>query len=288
MQWFRRLKILPVMMFVVLAALFLRVNSFEHNAQRGLIITTAIVQADDTKKDDSKKGDSKKDAPADAKPDDKKSDDKKPDDKSDGKTDDKNAKPMDDKSKDDKSKDQKKMDESNHDPLDPVIGHEGRPSSELVVLQDLSERRKQQDKREVDLVQREALLQASEKRFQEKMNELTALRDEIKKLVDAANAKTNADTQRLVDIYEKMKPKDAAGIFDTTSMDVLLPIVTAMKETKLSPIMASMSPDKAKAITAALAQKAKVLPSDAPARATAEPTSASLPQSAPAGPPAPQ
>jgi len=287
MHWFRRLKFLPIMILVVMAALFLRVNSFEHNAQRGLIITTVVVQADDSKKDDTKK-----DTPAYAKPDDKKTDDKKPDDKksddkSDTKTDDKNAKPD-----DGKSKEQKKMDESNHDPLDPVIGHEGRPSSELVVLQDLSERRRQLDKREADIGQREALLQASEKRFEEKLAELTALRDEIKKLMDAANAKTNADTQRLVDVYEKMKPKDAAGIFDTMNMDVLLPIVAAMKETKLSPIMASMSPEKAKVITAALAQKAKVLPNDAPLRAATETApgnvAAAPPPVAPAGPPAPQ
>ncbi|MCA3270090.1 MAG: hypothetical protein INF44_07070, partial [Thalassospira sp.] len=64
----------------------------------------------------------------------------------------------------------------------------------------------------------------------------------------------------LVRVYEKMKPKDAAAIFNNLELTILLDVVKNMKETKLAPIMAAMDTGKAKTLSAELAQR-ETLPS---------------------------
>ena len=51
-----------------------------------------------------------------------------------------------------------------------------------------------------------------------------------------------------------MKAKNAAVIFDPMALDLLLPIVRGMRETKVAAIVAEMDPAKARALTAELAR----------------------------------
>ena len=62
----------------------------------------------------------------------------------------------------------------------------------------------------------------------------------------------------LVKIYENMKPKDAARIFEEIDMDVLLDVVDKMKEKKIAPILAKMNATRAKEITTELAERRKL------------------------------
>src|SRR5579862_3109776 len=105
--------------------------------------------------------------------------------------------------------------------------------SEIDVLQQLSQRRAALDQRAGELDQREVLLQATEKRSDE----------------------DDAHLQSLVKIYEAMKPKDAAQIFEQLDLPVLLSVLQRMKELKTAPILAAMDPTKAKVVTTALAQR---------------------------------
>ena len=57
----------------------------------------------------------------------------------------------------------------------------------------------------------------------------------------------------LVKVYENMKPKDAARIFEKLDMPVLLQVVERMKEQKLAAVLAEMDPGKAKSVTIELA-----------------------------------
>jgi flagellar motility protein MotE (MotC chaperone) len=59
----------------------------------------------------------------------------------------------------------------------------------------------------------------------------------------------------LVIIYENMKPKDAARIFEELDMVVLLDVIERMKERKTAPILAELNPKRAKTITIELAHR---------------------------------
>jgi flagellar motility protein MotE (MotC chaperone) len=51
-----------------------------------------------------------------------------------------------------------------------------------------------------------------------------------------------------------MKPKDAATIFEGMELPPLLQLLTRMKDLKTAPILAAMAPEKARAVTIAMAQ----------------------------------
>jgi flagellar motility protein MotE (MotC chaperone) len=128
-------------------------------------------------------------------------------------------------------------------------------AAEIQLLGDLAQRRRALDEREDALRQREALLQAAEQSFDEKMTEMTALRDEIHGLLDRYNDEQDAQLDQLVSIYEKMKAKDAATIFNTLDMEVLLEVISRMSENKSSAILAEMDPARANEVTRRLAER---------------------------------
>lgn len=133
------------------------------------------------------------------------------------------------------------------------------------LYQDLLQRRQQLDEKEKALSQREALLDASQQEITKKFEELTGLRDEIQNLLKKQSEEETARIASLVKIYEGMKAKDAARIFNTLDMDILLDVVSKMSERKSAPIIAEMDAERARGLTTMLAEQRKLpeLPSDA-------------------------
>lgn len=126
---------------------------------------------------------------------------------------------------------------------------------ELELLQALGERRRELDRRAREIDEREALLAAAERRLAEKLDALKALQQTIEQTVAQRDGEEESQILSLVKIYESMKPKDAARIFDQLEMAVLMPVVERMKERKTAPILAKMEPAKAREVTAELARR---------------------------------
>lgn len=126
---------------------------------------------------------------------------------------------------------------------------------ELKLLQSLSQRRDQLDKRAAALDQRDVVLQAAEKRIDEKIAKLQQMQKAIDSAANKQDQEQSAKLKSLVKIYETMKPRDAARIFDQLDMPVLIEVLGNMKERSTAPILASMDPAKAKAVTLALAAR---------------------------------
>jgi flagellar motility protein MotE (MotC chaperone) len=141
-------------------------------------------------------------------------------------------------------------------------------ASEIAVLEALAARRTALEKREKDMNDREALIKAAELRVEQKIGELNGLRADIEKLLKRQNAEQEAQLGNLVKIYETMKPKDAARIFDDMEMAVLLEVLERMKAQKTAPILAAMSSRKANDVTRQLAQR-RSLPEAEPQQAAA-------------------
>lgn len=132
-------------------------------------------------------------------------------------------------------------------PLGPIDNQE--------LLQHFAERRAEIEKRQKDVEQREALLAAAEKRIDQKVQEMEKVRADIQKLMRQGDEKQAAQLDSLVKIYETMKPKEAARIFEELDMPVLLGVIERMKEQKIAPVLAAMDPLKAKAVTSALVER---------------------------------
>jgi len=132
-------------------------------------------------------------------------------------------------------------------------------SVKMEMFKDMAARRKALDRREQELVTREALLQAAEKEIDRKYQEMDALRSQIEQLLEDQSEEEKERIASLVKIYEGMKPKEAARIFDTLDLDVLVNVVSLMSERKLSPVLAAMNPERARTVTIMLAEQ-KTLP----------------------------
>ena len=126
---------------------------------------------------------------------------------------------------------------------------------EVDVLQQLAKRREELDLRARQLDEREALIAAAEQRMEQKMAELKALQAMVEDLLKARSEQEEAELASLVKMYENMKPKAAARVFEEMDMDVLLDVVERMNERKAAPILALVTPTKAKEITFELAQR---------------------------------
>jgi flagellar motility protein MotE (MotC chaperone) len=125
---------------------------------------------------------------------------------------------------------------------------------ERTVLLELRHRRQELDAREAAVAARESLLAATEQKLSARVDELQALQKKLEVLDAARRQREDTSWQGLVKVYEAMKPRDAANIFNDLDMPILLQVADRMKESKAAPILAAMQPDKAREVTTQLAQ----------------------------------
>jgi flagellar motility protein MotE (MotC chaperone) len=127
--------------------------------------------------------------------------------------------------------------------------------SERALLTDLRQRRLKLDERETALVAREATLGAVEKRLAARVDELTSLQQQLQRLEKQRQERDETNWKGLVKLYETMKPRDAATIFNDLDLPVLLPVVDRMKEAKAAAIIAVMQPERARQLTVEIANQ---------------------------------
>ncbi len=101
---------------------------------------------------------------------------------------------------------------------------------------------------------RKSVMTAAEQKLAVRMAELQTLQKKLENLDAAQKQKVETGWQGLVKVYETMKPKDAANIFNDLQMPVLLQVLDRMKDSKTAAVMAAMNPDRARDVTAELAQ----------------------------------
>jgi len=122
------------------------------------------------------------------------------------------------------------------------------------VLLDLRARRAELDAREAALSSRESVLAAAETRLSARVKELSDLQARLQALEARRAERDDANWRGMVKLYESMKPRDAAAIFNDLDLPVLVPILDRMKEAKAAAILGAMQPERARLVTAELAQ----------------------------------
>ncbi|MGD9637712.1 MAG: MotE family protein [Alphaproteobacteria bacterium] len=139
-----------------------------------------------------------------------------------------------------------------------IAGNEEYSPSEIDVLQSLAKRREEIDAREKQVEQQMALLKAAEGQIERKISSLKSYEKSIKELLGEYDKKEQERLQGLVDLYTKMKPKDAAVIFDDLEMNILIVLFEKMRTQNAAAILSAMSPEKARALTIELADRNKL------------------------------
>jgi len=165
-------------------------------------------------------------------------------------------------------------------PVDPppspdgtIIPTEGSipTGAERAILERLQQRREELDTRSRELEMRESLIQSAEKRIDTHLNEIKDIETQIKTETQQNNEAEAARLKGLITMYENMKPRDAAKIFNGLEDSVLLEVASKINPRSMADIMAQMQPDVAQRLTVELANKS---PQAAPGSAS----SADLPK----------
>lgn len=130
--------------------------------------------------------------------------------------------------------------------------------SEVALLQKLSDRREELDRQYKKLETREALLTAAEKRVDERIARLKEIETSVSVLIERFDKQEEERLAKLVQVYESMKPKSAAAIFDQLDMPVLLAVAKRMDESKMAEVLSKMNADAAKRLTVEMAQQKKL------------------------------
>jgi len=157
----------------------------------------------------------------------------------------------------------------------------GLSPAELQVLQSLGARRGELDKRESDLDTQLALLSAAETKLDAKAKALEGLKADVQNLLNQADGRQAAETDRLVKVFESMKPRDAGPRMVLLDDSVRVPVAAKMKERALAAVLAQMPPAEAKKLTEALARRfaaAQTLAASAEAKANQAAAQAVAPQ----------
>jgi flagellar motility protein MotE (MotC chaperone) len=144
-------------------------------------------------------------------------------------------------------------------PGTPVSLDNARPqlsSGERAVLESLNKRRLELEARARELEVRDGLLKAAEQRLEAKIQEVKEQEAKVKTAAGQRGEAEAVQFKSLVTMYENMKAKDAARIFDRLEMRILVDVVTQMNPRKVSDVLAQMQPEAAEKLTVELANRA--------------------------------
>jgi len=126
---------------------------------------------------------------------------------------------------------------------------------ERAVLESLAQRRQELETRAREIDVRDSLLKAAEKRIEQRLQELKELEARVNGAISKKDEEEAGKFKSLVGMYENMKAKDAAKIFDRLNMRVLIEVVNAMNPRRMADILGQMTPDVAERLTLEIANR---------------------------------
>jgi flagellar motility protein MotE (MotC chaperone) len=159
----------------------------------------------------------------------------------------------------------------------------GLSQSEVEVLQALGTRRQALDQRATQIETQDDLMTAAERRLDERLAQLHQLETTVNGLLGQLDQAQEQRLAALVDVYQRMRAKDAANVFNGLDDGVMVQVASRMRQANLAEVMGHMTPDRARRLTQMLADRARPptngqqLLANATGTPAAQPASASAP-----------
>jgi flagellar motility protein MotE (MotC chaperone) len=143
--------------------------------------------------------------------------------------------------------------------------HPAPSAGERAVLESLNQRRQELEARARELDVRENVLAATEKRIEARLAEIKEAEARINATVQKKDDAEAGRFKSLVGMYENMKAKDAAKIFDRLDMRILIELAGQMNPRRMSDVLGLMSPDVAERLTSEIASRSGAVEKGPPA-----------------------
>ena len=121
------------------------------------------------------------------------------------------------------------------------------------VIQMLNEREEKVKQLEQKVHLKEKILKETAKQIDRRINELTKAEEKLRGTIVQVQTASESDLQKLTTVYESMKPKDAAQIFQAMDANFAAGFFALMQPTTAASIMSELDSDLAYTISAVLA-----------------------------------
>ncbi|NGM21736.1 hypothetical protein G3576_17060 [Roseomonas stagni] len=128
------------------------------------------------------------------------------------------------------------------------------PSATDAMAAGLRARREALEERERSIATREALLAVAEQRLAARLAELTALQGRLEQADVDAREREESHWRTMAKLYETMRPREAAAVFNELDLPVLVQVVERMNDRKAAPVLGAMLPDRVRQLTVELAR----------------------------------
>ena len=128
-------------------------------------------------------------------------------------------------------------------------------AGERAVLESLQQRRQELETRSREMEVRDSLLKAAEKRIEQRLQDLKDQESRISGASTKRDEEDQAKFKSLVTMYENMKAKEAAKIFDRLDLRILVEIADKMNPRRMSDILGVMTPEAAERLTIEIANR---------------------------------
>ncbi len=142
-------------------------------------------------------------------------------------------------------------------PRAPQPPPEAGSATERALLEKLGARREALRQKSEELELRERMIGEAERKLEAGVGELRQAEDKVEGAGRERAEAERSGMKNIVTMYETMKPKDAARVFDRLGHEVLVPLVVAMNPRKMAEVLAVMQPEAAERLTVALANRAR-------------------------------
>ncbi len=133
----------------------------------------------------------------------------------------------------------------------------GLSQAEVQVLAALSTRRETLDRRAAEFSDQDELMLAAQQRLDQRLADLRQLEATVNDLLGNLDEAQEQRIAGLVDVYQRMRARDAALVFDGLDDEVLVQVAGRMRQTNLAEVMGRMQPERARHLTQMLAERAR-------------------------------
>lgn len=130
-----------------------------------------------------------------------------------------------------------------------------RAEGALSLIAELRGERTRLAEKEKALEERAQTLESIEARLRQRLDELTAAQQRLERMAVTVDDAAGRDVRHLAEMYQTMKPKQAAVIFDRMTPSFAAGFLGAMPPDSAALILAGMDADKAYAVSLLLASR---------------------------------
>ena len=152
--------------------------------------------------------------------------------------------------------------EQSHTPAAPMPVLSSNSCEPSVLMASLQEQERSIQERSTRLDAREKQLNVARKRIQERLKAMETANTQLQETMARVEGATQKDVQHLVDMYSKMKPKQAGAIFNTMQPSFAAGFMGEMRADIAAAILANMESEKAHAVSVVMAGRNASVPKE--------------------------